>query len=91
MQNCRALAAAVVRRAIIDYRQCLQRYRSWDEFYAAKSYEQRELEAFFRSTWGQWLLECCDYGNGEFILHEIRKMAAKKWKGESKDVADRKH
>lgn len=51
LMNAPVLAGAVIKRAILDYKGCLRRYQTLEEYRESASYELKELEAFFRSSW----------------------------------------
>lgn len=57
----RRLRAAIIRQAILDYRQGLKKWK--------QETRCEEVEQFMRSDWGQWLTD----GNGEMFLAAVRK------------------
>lgn len=67
IENAALLAGAVIKRAILDYKGCLRRYKTLDEYRESSSLELKELEAFFRSSWCDILCELCGYESGEGI------------------------
>lgn len=65
----RFLAAAIVERAVIDYRKALRRIRKHPKNEDALS-DKAELERFFRSGWCEMLTDI----DGELIIEKIQKM-----------------
>ena len=65
----RNLAAAIVERAVIDYKKTLRRVRKHPENEMALS-NKAELERFFRSGWCSMLTDI----DGELIIEKIQKM-----------------
>lgn len=63
------LAAAIVEKAVIDYKKALRRYRKYpnNEFTLS---EIAELERFFRSSWCRMLTDI----EGEVIIKKIQQM-----------------
>ncbi len=51
IENAALLAGAVIKRAILDYKDRLRCYKTLDEYRESSSLELKELEAFFRSSW----------------------------------------
>ena len=86
MMNASVLAGAVIKRAILDYKGCLRRYKTLDEYRESTSYELKELEAFFLSSWCDLLCTLCGYESGEGIMLQCKKEAMKRWhkKGNAK-------
>lgn len=82
IENAALLAGAVIKRAIL----CLRRYKTLEEYRESTSYELKELEAFFRSSWCDILCELCGYESGEGIMLQCKKEAMKRWhkKGNAK-------
>lgn len=77
IENAALLAGAVIKRAILDYKGCLRRYKTLDEYRESSSLELKELEAFFRSSWCDILCELCGYESGEGIMLQCKKEAMK--------------
>lgn len=86
LMNAPVLAGAVIKRAILDYKGCLRRYQTLEEYRESASDELKELEDFFRSSWCDLLCELCGYECGEDIMLQCKKKAMKRWhkKGNAK-------
>ena len=63
------LAAAIVEKAVIDYRKALKKTRKYPNNEFALS-EKAELERFFRSSWCRMLTDI----DGEVIIEKIQQM-----------------
>ena len=63
------LAAAIVEKAVIDYRKAIRKVRKHPHNEFALS-EKQELERFFRSSWCRMLTDI----DGEVIIEKIQQM-----------------
>ena len=63
------LAAAIVEKAVIDYRKAIRKVRKHPNNEFALS-EKAELERFFRSSWCRMLTDI----DGEVIIEKIQQM-----------------
>lgn len=63
------LAAAIVEKAVIDYRKAIRKVRKYPNNEFALS-EKQELERFFRSSWCRMLTDI----DGEVIIEKIQQM-----------------
>ena len=63
------LAAAIVEKAVIDYRKALRQVRKHPNNEFALS-EKAEIERFFRSSWCRMLTDI----DGEVIIEKIQQM-----------------